>query len=128
MPADRLALAVGVGCEDQLVVVFQRISNRFDVFFAVACNLPQHVKLIVGINRAVFGRQVAHVAVRGQNSVIIAQIFVDCFGFGRGFDNNNGHKFRHLTWMFWAVFAVSHVGGRIGLSMRRFRERRQIWL
>ena len=33
MPRDRLALAVGVGCEDQCIVIFERIRDGFDVLF-----------------------------------------------------------------------------------------------
>ena len=96
MPADRLPLAIRVRCEDQFVVVLQRICNRLDVFLAVAGDFPQHVKIIVRVNRAILCRQVAHVAVRRKHCVIITQIFVDRFGLGRGFDDNNWHIIQHL--------------------------------
>ena len=41
MPADRFALAVRVGCEDQLIVVFQRIGDGLDVFFAGSRQPPK---------------------------------------------------------------------------------------
>jgi len=91
MPADRLALAVGVGGENEGVVVLQRVGDRLDVLAAVSADLPCHVEAVLGIDRSVLGRQVAHVAVACQNRVVVAQILVDRLGFGRRFDNNNGH-------------------------------------
>ncbi len=45
MPADCLAFAVGVGCEDQCRVIFQRIGNRFDVLFRIGGDLPGHLEV-----------------------------------------------------------------------------------
>ena len=70
LPTDRFPLAIGVGCEDQGVVFFQRIGNRLDVFFAVVADLPLHLKFVVGIDRSVLGRQVPHMAIGGQNRVV----------------------------------------------------------
>ena len=49
VPADRLAFAVGVSREDQFVVDFQRIGNRFDVLFALAGDFPFHVKVVLSV-------------------------------------------------------------------------------
>ena len=96
VPADRLAFAVGVSREDQCVVFGQRVGDGFDVFLAVGGDFPFHVEIGVGVDRSVLWRQVPDVAVRGENGVIVAQIFVDRFGLGWGFDNDDGHKYRHL--------------------------------
>ena len=63
VPADRFPFAIGVGREDQFVVVFQRIGNCFDVLFAGRSDLPQHFKIIIGVNRSIFRGKVTHVAV-----------------------------------------------------------------
>ena len=83
MPADRLALAIRVGGEDQVGVVLQRIGDRFDMLFAVRSNLPQHVEPIVRIDGSVLGWQIPDMAVAGQNRVIGPEILINCFGFSR---------------------------------------------
>ena len=50
VPADRFAFAVGVGCEDQFVVEFQRVGNRLHVLFRAAVDFPKHLEIIVGID------------------------------------------------------------------------------
>ena len=96
VPADRLTFAVGVGGEDQRVVVLERIGDGLDVFLAVAGHLPQHVKFVVRVDRAILGWQVAHVPVAGQNGIVVTQILVDGLRFGWGFDNDNWHLRGHL--------------------------------
>ena len=92
VPGNRLALAVRVGGEDQLVVGFQRFGDRLDVLAAVGGDFPGHVESVVRIDRTVFGGQVAHMAKRGKDRVVRSQIFVDCLGLGRRFDNDNRHE------------------------------------
>ena len=91
MPGNRLALAVRVGGEDQLIIGFQRLGDRLEVLAAVGGDLPHHGEIVVRVDRAILGRQVADMAIRGQNGIVAAQIFVDCLGFGRGFYNDNRH-------------------------------------
>jgi hypothetical protein len=92
VPADRLPLAVGVGGEDQVGVVLQRVGDRLDVFLAVGRDLPRHVEAVLGIDRPVLGRQVADMAVGGENRVVGAEIFVDRLGLGGRFDDDDGHE------------------------------------
>ena len=47
MPADRLSLAVGVGCEDQPVSRFQRRGDFANALFRAAGHLPFHGKILV---------------------------------------------------------------------------------
>ena len=97
VPGDRFALAIGVGGEDQGVVVLQRVGDCLDVLLAVRGDLPFHVEIVVRVDRTVLGRQVANMPVGGQDSVVRPKIFVDCLGLGRGFDNNDGHMGSSLT-------------------------------
>ena len=110
MPGNRLALAVGVGGEDQFGIVLQRVPDRLDVFFRIRRDFPFHGEIGVGIDRAVLGRQVADMAERGQNRVVVAKIFVDRLGLGGGFDDDDWHggPFRRFGPRTWA--------GRAGLS------------
>ena len=91
MPADRLSLAVGVGREDQFVVVFQGVGDGFDVLAGIIPDFPFHCEIVFRIDRSVLGRQIANVPVRGQNGIVIPQVFIDGFGLGWGFDNDDGH-------------------------------------
>ena len=92
VPADRLAFAVGVGCENERVVILQRVGDGLDVLAAVSADLPGHVEAVFGVDRAVLGGQVAHMAVGGQNRVVGSQVLVDGLGLGRGFNDDNWHE------------------------------------
>ena len=91
VPGDRLALAVGVGGEDQLVGALDGAGDVVEPLGRLVVDLPDHAEIVVRIDRAVLGRQVADMAERGQNLVARAQIFVDRLGLGRQFDNDNFH-------------------------------------
>ena len=91
VPGDRLTLTVRVGGENQRVVVLQGIGDGFDMLLRIVRNLPCHGKSLVGIDRSVLGRQVAHVAITGQHLELGSKILVDCLGFSRRFDDDDGH-------------------------------------
>ena len=56
VPRNRLSFAIGVGREDQVVVVFQGVRDGFDMFAAVVSDLPSHGEIIVRVDRSVFRR------------------------------------------------------------------------
>ena len=91
VPTDRLALAVGVGGEDQVIIGLERVGNRLEMLAAVGGNLPCHFEIIGRIDRAILGRQVADMAERGQNGEVRAQILVDGLCLCRRFDNDDSH-------------------------------------
>ena len=91
MPGDRLALAVGVGGEDQAVGAFDGAGDVVQPLLGLVVDLPEHLEIVIGIDRAILGRQVADMAERSQNLVAGAQIFVDRLGFGRRFNDDNFH-------------------------------------
>ena len=91
MPRNRLALAVGVGGQNQMVIAFQRLGNGAHMLFAIGPHFPQHIKIIARIHRPILGRQIAHMAETGQNCIVWPQIFVDGLGLGRGFYYNDRH-------------------------------------
>ena len=92
MPRNRLSLAVGVGSQNQLVIGFQGFGDGANVLFAVGRHFPGHGEIIFGIDRAIFGRQIAHMSVGGQNDIIRSKVLVDGLGFGRGFDDDDWHE------------------------------------
>ncbi len=127
MPRDCLALAVGVGGEDQLGVVLERLGDGADVLLAVAGDLPFHLEPVLWIDGAVLRRQVADMPVGGEHRVIRAQILVDCLGLGRGLDDDDGHVLRRSpTGVDGAGYGLGQAGvqGRIVNRPRRGRPAR----
>jgi hypothetical protein len=54
-------------------------------------DLPAHREVVVGLHRAVLRRQVADVAVGGQDRIVRAQVLVDGLGLGRALDDDDVH-------------------------------------
>src|SRR3546814_8043769 len=75
MPADRLALAIGVGREDQAVGGLRRVLDFLHPLRLVGIKLPLHSEAVVGVDRSVLGRQVANMAIAGQHLEIATEIF-----------------------------------------------------
>ena len=92
MPRDRFALAIGVGGKDQGGIILQRVGDGLDVLFRVACDLPLHLEVVLGIDRSVLRRQVPYVTIACQNCIVRAEILVDCLGLSRRFDNDDWHE------------------------------------
>ena len=92
VPGDRLALAVRVGRQDDPVGVLDRSADLAQPLGGLGVDLPAHGEIVVGIDRAVLGREVAHVAERGINVVVLAQILVDGLRLGRRFDDHDFHS------------------------------------
>ena len=93
VPADRLALAIRVSRQDQFIIGLQGLGNGADMLLAFGRHLPFHLEIMFGIHRTIFRRQVADMAVRGQNRIAGTKIFVDCLGLGRGFDDDDCHMY-----------------------------------
>jgi len=91
VPGDRLALAVWVGCEDQLVGALERLDDLGDLLGAAPLDLPLHREVVLGIDRAVLGRQVADMPEGGDHLVVRTEIFVDRLGLGRRLDDEELH-------------------------------------
>ena len=83
VPGDRLALAVGVGGQNQLVGAFERLGDVVEALVRLGVDLPDHAEVGVGVDRAVLGRQVADMAKGRQDLVAGAQILIDRLGLGR---------------------------------------------
>ena len=55
-------------------------------------DLPAHGEIMVRIDRAVLGREVAHVAEGGVDAIVLAEIFVDGLGLCRRLDDHDFHS------------------------------------
>ena len=100
MPGNRLALAVGVGGENQLVGALDRAGDVVEALLRLGIDLPDHAEIVVGIDRATLGRQVADMAERGQNLVAAAKILVDRFRLGGQFHHDQIHDNPMIYWPF----------------------------
>ena len=69
----------------------ERFSDGADIFFGAVRNHPGHFKIFVRTDRAVLGRQIAHMSIGGQHHVIWPQIFVDCRGLCGRLDDDDIH-------------------------------------
>ncbi len=94
MPRDRLAFAIRVGGQDDLVGVLDRLSDLGDALGALGVHFPDHGEIVVRIDRPVLGGQVADMAHAGDHVEIAAEIFVDGLCFGRRFDDDDIHSRR----------------------------------
>ena len=92
VPGDRLALAVGVGGQDQLVGALDGAGDIVEALLRLGVDLPDHAEIVLGIDRAVLGREVTDMAERGQHLVAGAKILVDRLGLGGRFDDNDIHE------------------------------------
>ena len=92
MPGDRLAFAVGVGRENELVGAFDGTGDVGEALAGLGVDLPDHAEIGIRIDRAVLGRQVAYMAEGGQHLIAGAQILIDRLGLGGELDNNDVHE------------------------------------
>ena len=92
MPGNGFALAVRVGREDQAVIGLECRRDIGQALGGLAVHLPVHLEIFVGADGAILGRQVADMAIGGQDGKILAEILVDGLGLGRGFDDDDSHS------------------------------------
>ena len=91
VPRNRLALAVGVGREDQPVGALRRVADFLEALLLVAIEFPVHREILVRAHAAILGWQVADVTVAGENLEVLAEIFLDGFRLGGRFDDDQLH-------------------------------------
>ncbi|MBA7681328.1 hypothetical protein ES703_89666 [subsurface metagenome] len=91
VPGDGLALAIGVGCENQAVGTLERLGDVVEPAVRLGVDLPDHLEIGFRIDRSVLGGEVADMAERRQDLVGGPQIFVDRLGFRRRFHNDDIH-------------------------------------
>ena len=94
VPRDRLALAVGVGGQIKVIRLFDGLGDFLHLLLGVGTDLPLHGEVGTGIHRSVLGRQIANMAVAGEDRVVAPQIPIDRLRLGGRFDNDD---VRHLA-------------------------------
>ena len=83
VPRNCLAFAVGVGRQIQMTGAAHRACDALQVADRTCLGLIRDGEVFVGTDRAVLGRQVAHMAVAGEHDVVAAQILANGLGLGR---------------------------------------------
>ena len=91
VPADRFAFAVRVSRQHKAARALGRICNLFEAALLVAVKFPLHREIGVRIYAAILGRQIADVAVGGENLEVLAQIFLDSLRLGGRFNDDKLH-------------------------------------
>ena len=91
VPGDGLALAIGVGGEDQLAGALDGLGNLVEALRRLGLNVPMHLEVVIWDDRAVLRGQIADMAVGGDNAVFGPQIFIDGLGLGGQFDDYDVH-------------------------------------
>ena len=93
VPGNRLALAIRVGGENELVRALHGTGDVVQAAGGLRVDLPDHLEVGVRIHRPVLGREVADMTERGDHFVAAAQILIDRLGLRRRLDNDDIHVF-----------------------------------
>ena len=97
VPGDRLAFAVGVGRQNDAVGALHRVGDLVEALGRLGVDLPAHGEVVLGVDRAVLGGEVAHVAERSVDVVVLAEILADRLDLGRQLDDDNLHALKSLN-------------------------------
>jgi hypothetical protein len=92
VPGNGLALAVRVGGQDELLGALDRLGDIGDPLRAPVLERPDHAEVVIRVDRAVLGGQIADMPEGGQDLVILAEIFVDRLGLRRRLDDEDFHE------------------------------------
>ena len=88
MPGNGLPFAIWISRQIERLGLGGCFGDGIDMTLVLVDQLILHREIVRGVNGSFLGDQIAHMAVRGQNLEILAQIFFDCFRLGRRFDDN----------------------------------------
>ena len=91
VPGDRLALAIGVGRQNELLGVFDGAGDVVQALLRLRVDLPNHAEIRVGVDRSVLGREVPHMAEGSQDLIASAQILIDRLRLGGRFHQYKLH-------------------------------------
>ncbi len=90
VPGDGFAFAVQVGCEEDFGGVLGGGAEVGDDFAAAVGDFVGGFEVVVDVDVEALGGDVADVADGGFDGVAGAEVFVDGFGLGGGFDDDEG--------------------------------------
>ena len=88
MPGNGLALAVGVGCQQQVFCILERRLDCVNMFFAFREDMILGGKVLLDIHRALFAWERPDMTERGQNLEIFPEEFFNGFRLGWRLDYN----------------------------------------
>jgi hypothetical protein len=88
VPGDRLALAVRVSREIQRFRLAEGARDRREVALVLLEHLVLHRVVLVRVDRAFLGHQIAHMAVGGEHVELPTQVFFYGPCLGGGFDDD----------------------------------------
>ena len=89
VPGNRLTLTIRVGGEPQRLGALKGLCDRANLLVASRVRLPVHREILLRPDAAIFRRQIAHMSETGENGIAAAQIAIDRFGLGGGFDDDD---------------------------------------
>ena len=98
VPGDSLALAVGVGGQDDAVGALGGVGDIAEALCGLGVHIPGHGEVFVGPYGAVLGRQIADMAVARQDRIVGPQVFIDGLGLGRTLDDDDVHLGSRGRW------------------------------
>ena len=90
MPRDRLALAILIRREVELVGILERLAQAADHLRLVRRDLVLRLEVVVHVDREALAGQVTDVAHAGHDRVVATEEATDRVGFGLGFDDDEG--------------------------------------
>lgn len=79
MPGDGLAFAIRVGGEVERFGLAYFLGDGGEVLFVLFDGLMLHGEVVGRIDRALFGQQIADMAIGGEDGKVLAQVFLDGF-------------------------------------------------
>ncbi len=92
VPRDRLAFPVRIGRQDHAVGVLHGSADVAKPLGRLRVDLPAHSEIVVRVDRTILSGQIPHMAERGVDVVVLAQIFVDGLRLGRRLDDHDFHS------------------------------------
>jgi hypothetical protein len=90
VPGDRLALAVLIGREEQLVDALQRVAQLLDDRLLARMDHVGGLELVVDVDRQALRLQVTDVAHRRLHDEVAPEVARDRAGLGRRLDDDQG--------------------------------------
>jgi len=95
MPGDGFPFAVRVGCQEDVVGLFDGLGYGIDMLGITLDQLILHAVLVFGIHRTLLGNQITHVAIGGEDFEIRTKVFFQSFRLGgRLYDQKAGRHAR----------------------------------
>ena len=91
MPGDGFTLAIRVGREIEGIGLPEFVCDCLHMFAVAVDDLVIHRKAVLRVDCALLGNEIAHMAIGSKHLEILAEIFLDGFGFGGRLYNDQVH-------------------------------------